>query len=311
MHIVKNWRILLFAVALTIGSLLLVALPWAAIAPVHIEIEMYPDDVGLAFEEFVVRSEDDQLNVAGWWMPAEEARASLVFIHGGGSSRHSTYFNSVPFYKELVTAGINVTAIDLRNHGQSEDHPSGMQFGLTEQYDALAAVSWTKKRAPSVPVFLMGISMGGATSIYAAANGADINGLILLDPLLDTQDVFARGATVQIPLPHWIFLPSAWSAQRFFGLPSGESEPLAKAEQLKLPILLMQDPDDPVTRALHSQTLAQSNPNVELWIAPKIPDDHPELKVREGWGTHVMAYFAYPKQTRARVLRFVDSIIGN
>lgn len=295
------------------GSLLLVALPWAAIQPVHIDIEMSPEDVGLSFEEFLVAPNDAPLQIAGWWMPAQSATASLVFIHGGGSSRHSTFFNSVPFYKELVEAGVNVSAIDLRNHAKSDDHPQGVQFGLTEQYDALAAVQWVRKRAPNLPIFLMGISMGGATAIHAVANVADgansanVDGLILLDPLLNTQDVFSRGATVQTGLPHWLFVPSAWSAQYWFGLPRGEEQAFNKAARLQVPILLMQDPDDPVTRAEYARALAQSNPLVSLWMAPPVPADHPELPVRERWGAHVMAYMAFPDETLAQVLLFISS----
>lgn len=305
-------KLLLFLLlpTLCLGAALLLLVPWSAVQPVHIAIEQSPADVGLPFEEFRVQPEDAAIELAGWWMPAERAKASLVFIHGGGSSRHSTFFNSVPFYKEMVQAGVNVTAIDLRNHGESDDHSAGVQFGLTEQYDALAAVRWTKERAPAAPIFMMGISMGGATAIYAAANGANIEGLILLDPLLDTQDVFARGGTVQTGLPAWVFKPSAWSAQTLFGLPGGEQQASQVAAMLTLPILLMQDAADPVTRAVHSQALAQANENVQLWWAPTIAEDHPELPDRGGWGTHVMAYAAHPEATVTRVLQFLEFVVG-
>ena len=293
----------------TLAVTLLVVIPWTAIQPVHILIEQTPVDFGLAFEEFTTLPEDQPLQLAGWWMPAENAHASLVFIHGGGSNRHSTFFNSVPFYKAMVESGINVTAIDLRNHGFSGDDPRGVQFGRTEKYDALAALGWTHDKAPDVPVFLMGISMGGATSIHAAAAGADIKGLILLDSLLDTADTFNRGGTAQTGLPHWIFGPAAWSAKNFFGLPAGDDEAKALAMKLKLPILAMVDPDDPVTRAVYSRELARRNANVQLWIAPPVPTNHPELLRREHWGSHVMAFFVFPKETVGRVTQFIHQTL--
>ena len=291
--------------ALLVTFLLLV--PYRAVQPVHIELEMTPADVGLAWEDFSVTPDDQPLSIQGWWMPAENARASLVFIHGGGSARHSTYFNSVPFYAALVAAGVNVAAIDLRNHGTSSDDASGMQFGASEKHDALATIRYVRERAPDLPVFAMGISMGGATVIHAAASGADIAGLILLDPLLHTADVFARGGTVQTGLPSALFLPSAWAAQQFFGLPSGENEALALAKELSLPVLLMQDPDDPVTRAVYARELAAANDRITLWMAPPIDASHPDLARREGWLTHVMAYAAFPDQFLARVLLFIDA----
>ena len=282
------------------------AVPYSAVQPVHIPLEMTPAEVDLAWEDFSVTPEDAPLTIQGWWMPAENARASLVFIHGGGSARHSTYFNSVPFYAALVAAGVNVAAIDLRNHGLSSDDASGMQFGASEKYDALAAIRYARERAPGLPVYAMGISMGGATVIHAAASGADIAGLILLDPLLHTADVFARGGTVQTGLPSALFLPSAWAAQQFFGLPSGEDDALALAKGLSLPVLLMQDPDDPVTRAVYARELAAANDSIALWMAPPIDSNHPDLARREGWYTHVMAYAAFPDQFLERVLLFID-----
>jgi uncharacterized protein len=295
-----------FVIALAVG--LLVVIPWSAVQPVHIPIEQTPADAGLDFEEFTVIPEDKALSLKGWWMPAENAHASLVFIHGGGSNRHSTFFNSVPFYKAMVEAGINVTAIDLRNHGFSDDDPRGLQFGVTEKYDALAAIRWTRDKVADLPVFLMGISMGGATSIHAAASGADIQGLILLDSLLDTTDTFNRGGTAQTGLPHWLFGPAAWSAQTFFGLPSGDEEAMSLAVALELPILVMADPDDPVTRAVYSRELAQRNRNAELWVAPAVPPDHPELMWRGHWGSHVIAFFAFPHKTVERVMQFVRRV---
>ena len=44
---------------------------------------------------------------------------TLVFIHGGGSNRTSSYFGSLDFYRAMVDQGIAVAAIDLRNHGES------------------------------------------------------------------------------------------------------------------------------------------------------------------------------------------------
>jgi len=292
-------------IAMVLLFLWLFAIPYSAVQPVHIDIEKSPEDVGLAYDNFSVVPDDKTLNIAGWWMPAENARASLVFIHGGGSARHSSFFDSVPFYADMVHAGVNVAAIDLRNHGLSGDDTSGVQFGLTEKYDALAAVRYARMRAPDLPVFLMGISMGGATAIHAAASNADITGLILLDPLLDTVDVFTRGATVQTGLPGSLFLPSAWSAQLFFGLPSGSSEADALARRLTLPVLLMQDPDDPVTRAVHARALAEENANIEMWMAPPIDGDHRDLMRRGRWQTHVMAYVAFPEKFTMRVLRFL------
>lgn len=286
---------------------LFVAVPRAAIQPQRTALTTSPADVELRYESFEVSPADQSLKLAGWWIPAPDARATLVFIHGGGSSRDSDFFKSLDFYRALVDEGVSVAAIDLRNHGESGNDSSGLQFGRTEMYDALAAVHWARNKAATSPLFLMGISMGGATAIHAAHHGADIDGLILLDSLLDTDDTFIRGGTAQSNLPAALFVPSSWAARMFFGLPSGNDEALEKAARLQLPILLIQDPDDPVTRAVYARELAARNTHVTFWEAPPVDPAHPDIVWKGGWGSHVSAFALFPRQTVAQIINFMQA----
>jgi hypothetical protein len=152
----------------------------------------------------------------------------------------------------------------------------------------------------------MGISMGGATLIQAVSDGAPVNGLILLDPLLDTHSTFTRGAWTSTGLPPALFLPAAWAATTFWGLPGGAEQAYDRALSLTLPTLLIQDPGDPVTVAEHARALAAANPAVRLWMAPPVEPDHPELPWRERWGTHVIAYTLFPEQTLKQIMAFIE-----
>lgn len=294
--------------ALGCAYALLYAVPLEATKPVHVPLTTSPADVGLHYEDFTVSPSDAPLTLQGWWMPARAPRASLVFLHGGGSHRHSTFFGALAFYRAMVDAGVSVAAIDLRNHGLSGDDGQGLQFGRTELHDAIAALDWARERAPDIPLYLMGISMGGATAIHAAHAGAAADGLILLDPLLDTRDTFIRGGVAQTGLPAALFAPAAWSAMRFFGLPGGADTALERAATLSLPILLLQDPQDPVTRRAFADELAQRNPRVTLWLAPPIEADHPDLAWKGRWGSHVSAFLFYPDQTLAQIDQFMETV---
>jgi uncharacterized protein len=284
---------------------LLVAVPEQAVSVESNPVTIDPSEVGLAFEDFVVTPADAELAVHGWWMPAEDPIASLVFIHGGGSNRTSSFFGSLDFYRALVERNISVAAIDLRNHGNSDSDGQGLQFGRTEKYDAMAATAWTRARQPGLPVYIMGISMGGATVIQAVSSGAKVDGLILLDPLLSTDDVFKRGGWVETGLPDSLFWLSSWSARSFFGLPDGEEQALARAASLDVPILAMQDPDDPVTRLSYTRQLVASNPNAILWLAPSIPANDPQLAWKGRWGSHVAAFQFFPESVLENILQFI------
>lgn len=285
----------------------LFAVPGEIVRPQRTALATTPAEVGVAFEDFVISPQDSPLTLAGWWMPADNARATLVFIHGAGSNRGSTYFGTLPFYRAMVDQGISVVAIDLRNQGESGSDNQGLQFGRTEKHDAAAAIAWARNKTPDLPLFAMGISMGGATLIQAAHDGAPLDGLILLDSLLDTRDTVMQGAAAETGLPPALFSVSAWAATQFYGLPGGEEQALERAATLDLPILAIQDPDDPVTRAHFSQELAARNPNVTLWMAPAIDPAHPELAWKGNWGTHVAAFQFYPRETVAQILAFMDA----
>lgn len=267
-----------------------------------------PQEMGLYFENFEISPKDASLKIAGWWMPAENARATLVVIHGAGSNRNSLYFDSLPFYAAMVNHKVNVVAIDLRNHGDSDADGKGLQYGRTEMHDALAAIAWANMKTPDLPLLAMGISMGGATVIYAANHGADLDGIILLDSLLDTRDVLRQGGWISTGLPAALFSPSAWIATTFYGLPAGSDRALDVAAALELPILAIQDPDDPITRAKYSRELAIRNRRVTLWAAPLIPADHPDLAWRGRWGTHVAAFQFYPVATVGKIMQFITRV---
>lgn len=294
---------------IALGYTMLVAIPVEAIHNAERSaVTTTPAAVGLAFEDFVVTPQDNELQLAGWWMPADNARATLVFIHGGGSNRTSNYFGSLGFYRAMVDRGVSIAVVDLRNHGESGDDGHGLQFGRSERYDAQAAIEWARKKTPQLPLFAMGISMGGATLIQAAHHGARLDGLILLDSLLDTADTFKQGAFVATGLPAALFAASAWAATAFYGLPTGEEQALERAAELDIPILAIQDPDDPVTRARYSRELAQRNPHVTLWTAPVIDLHHPDLAWKKRWGTHVSAFLFHPRETMAQIMAFIDAL---
>jgi alpha-beta hydrolase superfamily lysophospholipase len=304
---VKRTTLIALALTLVAGYLYGVHIPREALFNRGQATTQTPADVGLQWEDVELTTATDGLKLAAWWMPAQNPKAALIFVHGGGSNRHSEFFSALSFYRDMVARDVSVLALELRNHGASQDDGRGLQFGLTEQADAAAATTWVRAKAPHLPLFAMGISMGGATVIHAAHRGSGLTGLILLDPLLDTRSTFSHGAWTASGLPAFVFLPAAWVAQQFYGLPSGELEALHVAGQLTLPTLLIQDPEDPVTRAPFARLLAERNPQVELWEAPSANAFASDLAWKGRWGSHVAAYSLFPEKTLAQIDTFITT----
>ena len=104
--------------------------------------------------------------------------------------------------------------------------------------------------------------MGGSTLIHAISNGLSIDAAILLDPQLDVLDSLKQGARVTTGIPAPLFEVAARSAIARYQLPHGERSPIALGAPISLPMLLIQDWDDPVTRSEYAARLAAENPFV-------------------------------------------------
>lgn len=288
--------------------LTLVEVPRQVRYPARTPITSSPADLGLAFEPFTISPDDNALELAGWWLPAQDARATLAFLHGGSSNRDSRFFKGLEFYRALVAAGISVATIDLRNHGASGGDATGVQFGRTERRDAQALAAWARARAPGKPLYLMGISMGGATAIHAVAGGLAVDGLVLLDPLLLTGPGLVNAVWAYTGIPPWLLAPARWAAPRWHGFPGPGAQAWDAALTLELPVLAIQDPGDPVTTAGPMRALAARNANISLWLAPEVAPDDPRLADKGRWGSHVAAFHLFPEQTIGRITDFMARV---
>lgn len=256
-----------------------------------------------------VRILSDGLALEGWWLPADNPRATLLFVHGAGSSRFSPFFNTMGFYENLQATGISVLTFDQRNHGNSPFTDGYLRMGATEHRDVKAASDWLQEHTSTdTPLIICGLSMGGATAIYAIANGLAADGLLLFDPMLNTYDALAQGGWVGYGLPPTLFKPMAFLAPYFWSLPKGTSDALTVGGSLSLPMHIVQNKDDPITRSQWSELLASKSPLATLSNVPPIASDHPCLADKGRWGTHASAYHCHPDWTMAQVDQFLERL---
>ncbi len=115
----------------------------------------------------------DGTRLHGWYAPAQQPRAQLLFAHGNaGHLAHRADF--VRYVQRELN--VSVLIFDYRGYGRSEGSPS--ESGVLA--DVRAARDWLAERAGVRPdqIVLMGESIGGAVVVdLAAADGA--RGLIL------------------------------------------------------------------------------------------------------------------------------------
>jgi fermentation-respiration switch protein FrsA (DUF1100 family) len=125
------------------------------------EVVCTPADRGLRHEDVAFRSRDG-VKLAGWYVPASDARFTVLFCHGnGGNIMHA--INAVKTFHEM---GLNCLAFDYRGYGDSEGKPTEAGTYL----DALAAFDWLTqvKGTPAERIILCGRSLGGAIAAHLA-----------------------------------------------------------------------------------------------------------------------------------------------
>lgn len=129
-----------------------------------------------------------------WWRPG--ARAVILYLHGQGG--HSGPFTAMG--DELHGHGYNVYAWDHRGFGLSQEPRGDITSYDRFVEDGLEMVRLARYRSPDLPVFLLGLSMGGHLAIRAAYRAGDqVAGVIALSP----------GFKLRKPPPWWAVLKGA------------------------------------------------------------------------------------------------------
>lgn len=139
-----------------------------------------PASFELAFEEASFPARDGVL-LRGWWVPAPDARGSVVLVHGLNRSRVEMV-RKAPF---LHRSGWNALLFDLRRHGTSEGERRSL--GYHERRDVLGAFDFARAKSPG-PVVVWGISFGAAASVLAAAEEPGVAGLVCDSSFLSLRD---------------------------------------------------------------------------------------------------------------------------
>src|SRR5919107_3413849 len=130
-----------------------------------------PWELGIPYEEVSFRTEDGLL-LLGWWLPAPQAKRTVIALHGHRGARH----HCVGIAAALWRRGANVLLFDHRGRGSSEG--AFMSLGHFETVDAFAAVGYALSRAPGVPLGLIGYSMGAAVAVISAARDERVEAIV-------------------------------------------------------------------------------------------------------------------------------------
>ncbi len=149
---------------------------------------------GLAVEDARFEA-DDQTRLHGWYVPCDDARAVVLYLHGNAGNITDRTDVLRILHRDV---GATVLILDYRGYGRSEGSPN--ERGILA--DARAARAWLAQRENIAEdqIVLLGRSLGGAVAVdLAAKDGA--RALVLESTFSSMPDVASH---------HYRWLPVRW-----------------------------------------------------------------------------------------------------
>lgn len=204
-----------------------------------------------------------------WLFPAGDGDVWVIQVHGRGTTR-AECLRAVPLFHSL---GITSLVVSYRNDGEAPRSRTGTYtLGATEWRDVDAAVGFARRRGAR-RIILMGWSMGGAIALQVSLNSAHrgaLAGLILESPVVDWRVVLRYQARV-MNVPPTVSglaieaLRHEWATPitRAGGaIPFDRLDVVARAAELRHPILILHSDDDGFVPSDASHDLVVARPDL-------------------------------------------------
>ena len=187
----------------------------------------------------------------GWFFPVEKPRGSVVLMHGLRGNRA----NMTNRARLVTRLGFSALSFDFQAHGESEGEQ--ITFGGRESCDARAAVGYLRQRVPDLPVFVVGVSLGGAAALLSTPP-LEVNGMVLeaVYPDIDT----AVSNRLSMRIPYGSLGTPLFTAQLGprLGISAEQLDPARAAAGVRTPMLVLAGSEDLHTTASDTHRLFDS-----------------------------------------------------
>ena len=246
-------------------------------------------ELGLDYEDVTFKAEDGK-TLRGWLVPSMgNGDVGVVTVHGLSANREEF----MPDAKILHDAGYSVLMFDCRDHGTSDGDGRTLSLGVREHRDVESAVAYLKHRGMK-RVVALGCSQGAVSSIEAAAEDNDIDGVIAQASFTSLYEILTVATHQKRPdlKPWFVAMMTDIAVWRMGG--RGLDGPLdAVAKIAPRPVLLMQGSADELVPPGDVQILYDhAREPKSIWIGA-------------GAG-HCELHRKYPEQYRQHIVDFMS-----
>jgi len=267
-----------------------------------------PGDLGLPFESlrFPVRDQRSggQLNIAAWWIPHDEARGRTVLvIHGYADAK----VGAIAWAPTFHALGLNILAIDLRAHGDSEGAFS--TGGYFERHDVSQVIDRLRAEKPEQTrhLILFGVSLGAAVAAATvvlraeAQQARDIDAVILECPFSDYRDAI-RAHAVVLGMPGERLVRAAIRlAEKRSGSDFGAVRPADLIPRIPCPLMVIRSDADLFVTAADAEIVGAA-------VAARPAELGPTVYWEAENAHHVAAIYEDPAMYRRRIGEFLERV---
>ncbi|KRE72436.1 alpha/beta hydrolase [Paenibacillus sp. Soil750] len=249
---------------------------WQLTHPKRKIVDDTPENYNLHRKDVTFPSRTDGVLLDGWYLESPNAASlpkttTVIMSHGYAGTRLEKGLPALSLAQALVNAGYHVLMFDFRNSGRSAGNTT--TIGFLEKEDILGAIEWVQTyTSKPTEIILLGFSMGGTSSILAAAEAKDVAGVITDSAFSQLLPYLKENLPVWSKLPRYPFTPLIlFILPKLIGVNPHAVDALAAVDQIvPRPILFIHSKDDQAIPYTNSAQMYKRHPAAfELWITEK------------------------------------------
>ncbi|NQU28490.1 MAG: alpha/beta fold hydrolase [Candidatus Marinimicrobia bacterium] len=224
-----------------------------------------PAKYGIDFEEVRFPTLNDK-TLYGWWIPGSDPtrQPTIILVHGWSRNVE----RMLPYIRNLHERGFNLLAFDARHHGSSDPDKFSSMLKFAEDISSAIDFIIDQMQVDDQKIGVLGLSIGGAGTIYAAAHDDRIKAAV-------TVGAFAHPGTImklEFSRRYVPYFPFVWLLFKFMefriGARFAEIAPVNNISILRTHLLLIHgvlDQTVPVEQGEYLYSMSNSD-RTELWL---------------------------------------------
>ena len=233
----------------------------------------------------------DGLTLRGHFYPATtNASRTIICVHGFYSYGLHDFGGVGDFY---LPNNCNMLIMDHRAHGSSDG--KYRTFGVKESRDVLSWAKWAAEKAPGLPIYLDGISMGCSSVLMACSLPLpkEVVGIIADCGYTSPKEIFTHVLKLWFHLPAFPVLPIAGLFCKMIAGFSIDEDTRTHIQNCTLPIMFFHGGDDKFVPTVMSQQNYEvcTSPHKSIKITAGAAHGESYLMDKEGCQTHIKEFW--------------------